>query len=628
VADAPPEQKTLINLVKTIPDDKLEEIGKDCREQYDIDIESRSDWEEKRNRWYKLWMCQRDDKNTPWPGASNVCIPMLATASNQFHGRAYQSIFAAPGIVRALPVGQNDIKRAKNVQNFMNWQTAHQMEEYEEVFDRTLQFLSVNGTTFKKLYYSKSLGRPVSEYISALDLVLPYGTRTMETARRKTHRLWRFYDEILEREEEGIYVLPDDFPEAPAKEDESTLSETAEAAEGVSQAKKTEHPHLILETHKKLKLDGKMKPYTITSHYDTQEVVRLTERSIDNKELHYFIDYHFLPNPEGFYSFGFGHFLEPLIEMANTAFNQIFDAGRISNQPFGFYGRRAGIKARKIKLHPGLMTEVEDAKQIYFPNMQRVDQVLFMVLGLIQQYIEQLTSTSDYIQGRESKGTKTPTAHGTLAIIEQGLITFAVMTKRIFRSLRTELRYLMQIDQLFLPKSLQYRIMEDEDDIAFPEIKRAEFDSVNDVIPLGDPEYASKLNRKQEAQEIYSILMQNPLIMGNPETGEGRNDRAIHQITSDLLDSYDKKNKNKILPPIPDEPVSPLTENAMFMQGDYTSPKQGEDHMAHMQVHTDFLSTDFYAAMPKEYKELPIKHIKETEQAIYMEQAQQQQLGG
>jgi hypothetical protein len=84
----------------------------------------------------------------------------------------------------------------------------------------------------------------------------------------------------------------------------------------------------------------------------------------------YFVDYHFLPNPEGYYSLGFGHFLQDLNEMANTAFNQIFDAGKLSNLPFGFYGRRAGVKKKTIKLYPGLMQEVEDAQQVYFPNMQ------------------------------------------------------------------------------------------------------------------------------------------------------------------------------------------------------------------------------------------------------------------
>jgi hypothetical protein len=619
---------TFINKVKELSEEKLDTIGKDCCDQYDIDMESRVEWEDKRDKWYKLWMCHREEKNTPWPGASNVCLPLLATATNQFHGRSYQSIFSAPGLVKALPVGPNDVKRAKNVESFMNWQTLYQMEEYEEVFDKVLQLIPINGLANKKLYWSRTEKRPMSEYVSALDLVLPYGTKDLKSARRIAHRLWRFYDQIKERESSGMWILGDEFPETPDKEQDSNLEITADEATGVETEKKEERPHLFLEVHKKIDIGDGMKPYTITVHYDTQRVVRLTEREIDGKEIHNFIDYHFLPNPEGYYSFGFGHFLEPLIEMGNTAFNQIFDAGRISNQPFGFYGRRAGIKSRKIKLHPGIMTEVEDAKQVYFPSMQRVDQVLFQILGLIQQYMEQFTSTSDYIQGRESKGTKTPTASGTLAIIEQGLVTFAVMTKRIFRSLRTELRYLMALNQLHMPDSFQYRIMEQTDQIAFPEIKRKEFDGVHDVMPLGDPSYASKLTRRQESIELYQMLMTNPLIVGNPETGEGFNAAAVHEITSDVIETYGKRNKNKILPPMPEPPVDPIAENAMFMQGDYVSPKPGENHPDHLGKHGNFLETEFFGSMSAEYKDLVLRHIQETEQILYMEMAQQTQLGG
>jgi len=317
-----------------------------------------------------------------------------------------------------------------------------------------------------------------------------------------------------------------------------------------------------------------------------------------------------------------------LIEMANTAFNQIFDSGRLTNQPFGFYGRRSGVKQRTIKLKPGLMTEVEDAKQILFPNMQRVDMVLFQVLGIIQQHIEQFTSTSDYLSGRESRGTKTPTAHGTLAIIEQGLVTFAVMTKRIFRSLRKELRLLMNLNHLYLPDTKEYRIMGAEDKIAFADIKAEDFAGVYDVIPIGDPSYASKLTRRQDAVELYQILMGNPLIAGNPETGEGANPRAMWEITSDLIDAYDKKNKSKILPELPEDPISPEMENAMFIQGDYKSPTPGENHQQHMMVHMNFISTEYFEAIPEAYKMLVVKHIKETKSIAYLDSMQNQGLGG
>jgi len=460
--------------------------------------------------------------------------------------------------------------------------------------------------------------------------VLPYRTKTLETARRLVHRLWLHYDELKQNDAKGLYKNFDQVKEQSETEDDSPTKTTSDDAQGEEKPIGTEdRPHLALECHKNYDLgDGKFDPYIFTVENDSETLLRATSRIFKKKTFNYFIDYHFIPNPDGFHSFGFGHFLEPLNEMANTAFNQIFDSGRLTNQPFGFYGRRAGIKQRKIKLKPGLMTEIDDAKQIYFPAMQRVDQVLFQILGIIQQYIEQFTSTSDYLSGRESRGTKTPTAHGTLAIIEQGLVTFAVMTKRIFRSLRKELRLLMNLNHLYLPDTKEYRIMGAEDKIAFSDIKREDFDGIYDVIPIGDPSYASKLTRRQEAVELYQILMTNPLIVGNPETGEGANQRAIYEITSDLIDAYDKKNKSKILPELPEDPIAPEMENAMFMQGDYKEPIPGEPHGRHMAVHMRFINTPYFAGMPDSYKDLLVRHIKETESVAYMDSEQNRGMGG
>jgi hypothetical protein len=562
---------------------------------------------------------------------------MLAMACNQFHARAYQSIFAPPGMVKTIPVSKNDIQRAKNVEDYLNWQTLYEMEEYEGVFDKTLQLLPINGVAIKKLYYSEDKERAVSENISATDLVLPYRTKSLETARRIVHRLWLHYDELKERDEQGLYVDFDKVHKTASKDDETGNRDTADDTVGEEVINTVDEPHLILECHKDYDLGDGRKSYIFTVDYDSQTLLRAVSREFTKGSytttLDYFIDYHFIPNPEGWYSFGFGHFLESLINMGNTAFNQIFDSGSMTNKPFGFYGRRAGFKNKKIKIKPGGMFEVEDASQVVFPNLQRVDQVLFQVLGLVQQYAEQFTSTSDYLMGRESRGTKTPTAHGTLAIIEQGLVTFAVMTKRVFRSLRKELRLLMELNQIFLPDTKEYRVLGKAGEFAFPDVKREDFASVQDVLPIGDPSYASKLTRRQEAKELYQIGMSNPLITGTPpdkETGKQAippNFRAMHELTKMTFENYDIKNLSKILPDLPESPMNAEDENSMFMQGDYRSPVQGENHQEHLDTHSNFMQSEFFYYMPPEYQAFFPKHILATHAQIYKEVQQKQQLG-
>lgn len=620
-----PAPTSLANFANTLPADEQVEIGKTVCDNYDTDINSRSEWEAKRNKWYKLWACHRDTKSDPWPGCSNVCIPLLATASNQFHARSYQSIFNAPSLVDTIPIGKADEERSGRVKRYLNWQLRYEMDEYEEVFDKVLQLLPIDGTAFKKCYWDKDNARPVTEYISALDLVLPYRTKSLQTARRATHRLWLHYDELQERDTDGLYTNFDKVQETPVKTDDSELAATAEAIDGTTPESVTEKPHLILECHRKWLIKGVMTPVVFTVDYDSQTLLRAVSRKIKDQVLTYFTDYHFIPNPEGFYSFGFGHFLEPLNEMANTAFNQIFDSGRLTNQPFGFYDRRAGIKSREIKLHPGKMIEAADASKIFFPSMQRVDQTLFMVLGQLQQYVEQFTSTSDYLMGREAKGTKTPTAHGTMAIIEQGLVIFGVMAKRIYRQMHKELRLIMVMNQIFLDDTKEFRVL--EDGVAFDDLKKEDFSGVYDVIPVADPTFSSRSMRRAEAQELYQILMANPLVSGNPQLGMQPNVKAMYEITRDLLETYDKKNHDKYLPPPPPDLLTPEMENVKFMQGEYTKPKMGENHEAHFKTHATFAGGEFFASMPDDYKELLKKHLQETMEVAALEAQQMQQLG-
>lgn len=627
--------KQNINLAEDIKKEERQKIAQEICQQYRIDILGRKDWEEKREKYYKLWLCKRDPKNTPFPNAANICIPMLAVACNQFHSRAYQAFTSPPQWVKGMPVEENDVKNATVVEQYMNWQLMYDMDTFESEMDKLLLYVPINGTGFKKLFYDAKNERPVSEYVSAMDVILPYRTRSIETARRIIHRVWLHYDELKLRAEKDkdFYIDFDKITEGSgAYEEGSNPMQQVKDDVGTSTANTEEHPKLILECHKIYPLKkGIYQPYIFTVDYESETLLRVTSRllKIGNKEqtLNHFIDYHFIPNPEGYYSLGFGHFLEVLNEMANTAFNQIFDSGRLSNQPFGFYGRRAGVKKRELKLWPGRMEEVEDASQIYFPNMQRVDQTLFQILGLIQQYAEQFTSLSDYLLGRESRGTKTPTASGTLAIIEQGLILYSVMIKRLFTSFKKELRLIYLLNQFNLPKEKQYRVLGQDNRLAFPKIKRVDFDGHVDIIPIGDPSYASRLTRRQEAQEVYSMLLANPLIGASNPNIQIQNPQAILEATKDLLETYDKKDIQKFLPKLPEPMMSPEAENALFIQGDPHEPQTGEDHKNHLTVHLNFRRTSYYELMSEEKKELLKKHINKTVALMYQEQSLQGALG-
>ena len=345
------------NLAGSFSAEERKKIAVEVIRWWRTDKDGRHDWEKRRDEWYKLWLMHREPKTEPWPNASNVCLPLIAIACNQFHARSYSAMFSAPGVVKCLPVMANDVARAKKCEQFMDWQVQNDIPDYEDDKDKMLLSVPINGTALTKGRWDGKGERPVFEYASAMNVLLPYRTKNLETARRITHELWLHYDELgaRNRQREGFYIDFDKVSATAGDEPEEEMDATKDKVE--TEADSTEErPKRVLETSGWWATGtGDPKPYIFTVDFDSETLLRMTSRQVQDQVLNQWTDYHFLPNPEGYYSFGFGHFLKNLNEMANTAFNQIFDAGRVSNQPFGFYGRRAGLKRKEIKLWPGKM---------------------------------------------------------------------------------------------------------------------------------------------------------------------------------------------------------------------------------------------------------------------------------
>ena len=77
--------------------------------------------------------------------------------------------------------------QAVRVKNFMNYQLMDVMKEYEPEFDQMLFYLPLAGSTFKKVYYDDLMGRAVSKFVTADDLVVPYSATSLEDAEAICH---------------------------------------------------------------------------------------------------------------------------------------------------------------------------------------------------------------------------------------------------------------------------------------------------------------------------------------------------------------------------------------------------------------------------------------------------------
>ena len=98
---------TVENLLDTLDKEKQESIAAECKSAFEDDLRSRGEWESNIDDWIALAKQTKQDKTYPWPGASNVKYPLVATAAMQFAARSYPSLVPSNGkVVNSVVIGK------------------------------------------------------------------------------------------------------------------------------------------------------------------------------------------------------------------------------------------------------------------------------------------------------------------------------------------------------------------------------------------------------------------------------------------------------------------------------------------------------------------------------------------
>ena len=142
----------MTNIADKLTEQELIEIGDTVVEEYDIDKESRKEWEEDNFKWMQLAKMTGKKKDFPWPGAANIKYPTVAQAAVQFAARAYPAIINDNVIVKSRIIGKDPdgIKaaRGQRISEHMSYQFSEVMEYWEEETDQLLQNIAIVGLAY------------------------------------------------------------------------------------------------------------------------------------------------------------------------------------------------------------------------------------------------------------------------------------------------------------------------------------------------------------------------------------------------------------------------------------------------------------------------------------------------
>ena len=517
------------NIAEMLDARDLTTIGANVINEFNLDKDSRSQWERRVESAMKLALQVAEAKSFPWTNASNIKFPLVTIAALQFHSRAYPALIPTQDIVRvdcdySSTLDQNQVKqyedKNKRVEKHMSYQLLKQDENWESEMDKVLITVPIVGCAFKKTYWDFNEDHPISENVLAKDFVVSYWTKNLKDCNRQSHILYLSANDVISRQRRGIWS---DFKLNPPQTFVSdNLSEAQDLAQGVHQPQSDPGtPYEFIEQHRWEDLDGDgfKEPYIITVHKDTSKVVRIVanyfETSIKRnskgeilsiKPESYFTKYSFIPSPDGgFYDIGFGILLGPLNESINTIINQLIDCGTMANTAGGFLSRGIKIRGGNYNFAPMEWKHVDStgedlAKGIYPLPVREPSQVLYTLLTTLVNYGERIVGSTDIMVG-ENVGQNTP-AETSRTMAEQGMKVFAGIFKRIYRSLNEELRKVYRLNQLYLPAEFKF---------GGNAVLQADYDGSSiDLRPSADPYVVSDVQRVMQAETLKMTALSVP----------------------------------------------------------------------------------------------------------------------
>lgn len=621
---------------KKTGEEMLSEMGQIVCEEYELDESSRKDWCDRAIKSLKLFKAYMDPKTWPWENCSNVHLPLLTVAVIQFHARAYEAIVPAKGVVQVLgteipgmmppDVSKQKADRADRVEKYMNYQLLYEMDEFEDGMDKLLIELPCTGSSFKKTYYDAILKRPVSRFISSLDVVFNYGFDRVEEAQRVTHVLEMYQADIRKRAKKGIFDYEVGWKlkgGTAAFYRQHTKSEI-DTIDGM--APNYQHdtsPRIILEQQRGWDIDGSgiPQPVIITVDYETKQVLRITSRNYTDAlgqtvELNYYTQYNFLPNPNGGYGVGYGTLMSGLNESAISILNEVIDAGSLANLQGGFVTKRSGVKKGNLTFNMGEYKEIETyvddiRKAIYQFDFKGPNNTLYAVLGLLYEYSKLVASVSETMTG-QLPASDTP-ATTVLALLEEGRKVFSSIHKRVHRSFKRELRQLYRINSIFLNTNKYFNVLTSAGipSAQVEEIARADFAETYNIIPVSDPSIISRAEKLIKAQHTRDIVLADPVSRNNTQNIYNATVRFLETMDTPAIDEVYSK-------PAAPQDTPPVEENSMFLTERPSEVLPQQDHAQHLQIHNDLVSGTFAPEMTPAGKNILTQHIQQHKAGLYM----------
>jgi len=600
VEETDPKDNFNANLAEFMDERTLSSMARELVQEYKKDKLSRKEWEDAYIKGLDLLGTKYQEVTKPFKGASGVTHPLLAESVTQFQAQAYKELVPSDGPVRTQVIGLQTPQteaQAERVKDYMNYLLMEEMEDYTTDMDQMLFYLPLSGSTFKKIYYDAMQDRPVSKFVPAEDLVVPYFASDLKDCERITHVIKMTQNEVIKKQAAGFY-RDIELIESDTEPDE--VQKKLNQLEGIKRTG-DDYLHNILEMHVDLNLDDyenfddkakKIKiPYIVTIDEGSGEILSIYRNYRPDdptySRIEYFVHYKFLPGL-GFYGFGLTHMIGGLSQAATQSLRQLIDAGTLKNLPAGFKSRGIRVRDDDQPIQPGEFRDVDAPggnirDQFFNLPFTEPSVTLYNLLGFVVQAGQKFAAITDSNIGNDVQNRAVGT---TMALMERGSRVMSGVHKRCYYAMRLEFKILARICGESLPPEYPYDVYGGP-----RQIKAADFDQRVDILPVADPNIMSMAQRVTLAQTQLQIASSNPQM------------HNLHEAYRRVYEALGTKQIEALLKPAPKqpEPLDPAKENARALQMRLLTAFEFQDHDAHLAAHMAFMNSRMVQINPQVY---------------------------
>jgi hypothetical protein len=583
------------NLAEDMDEIRLATLAAGLLGDYETDLTARKDWLDTYVKGLKLLGLKYEERTEPWPGACGVSHPLLMESAVKFQSETIMETFPPNGPVKTKIIGKEtpENKDASiRVADDMNYELTEVMAEYRPEHERMLISLALSGNAFKKIYFDPSLERQTAMFVSAEDLVVPYGAANLESADRYTHRMRKTQNELRRLQYAGFYRdvdLGEPMRVMDEVEKQKALDQGFQAT--------VDDRFQILEMHVNLDLEGYEDkdesgeptgialPYVVSIEKGTQTILAIYRNWEEGDKLkkrrQHFVHYGYIPG-FGFYYFGLIHLIGGHAQAATSLLRQLIDAGTLSNLPGGLKSRGLRVKGDDTPIAPGEFRDVDVPSGTMRDNIlplpyKEPSQVLMALMDKVILDGQKFAATAELNVSDMSAQAPVGT---TLAILERILKVMSAVQARIHFAMKQEFKLLAGIIRDLTPADYDY-----QPETGNKKAKRSDY-SLVEVIPVSDPNAATMSQKVVQYQAVMQLAKDAPQIYDLP---------YLHR---QMIETLGVKNAQKIVPMKEDmKPVDPVSENMAILTGRPVKAFIHQDHEAHLMVHMSAMRDPKLAAM-------------------------------